>query len=208
MARWSIALSDAYNGKNQRLLTKDMARQMVSHQVDVQPTCHAGWGLGIAVDGAGSDVHFSHGGRDEGFVASLDMWPVRGRGIVILTNGVSGQLLTEIQNGFRKMYGFERAVVTRTAVAVDSGVLDRYAGRYQTAPGGTALVTHDSGALRVQLTGQPKFELFAESDGKFFLKVVDAQIRFETDGAGRATAFILDQNGCSPRWKRLDDAEE
>jgi CubicO group peptidase (beta-lactamase class C family) len=110
LARWSVALSDAYNGKNSRLLTTAMAKQMVSHQVDVQHACGAGWGLGIGVDGEGNDVHVSHNGRDEGFVASLDMWPVRGQGIVVLTNGVSNQLLNEIQDGFRRMYGLDKIV--------------------------------------------------------------------------------------------------
>ena len=109
LARWSIALSDAYNGKSSRLLSADMARQMVSHQVDVRHGCKAsGWGLGVGVDGEGNDVHFSHNGRDEGFIASLDMWPARGQGIVILTNGVNVQLLNEIQLGFRRMYGLDK----------------------------------------------------------------------------------------------------
>jgi hypothetical protein len=46
-----------------------------------------------------------------------------------------------------------------------------------------------------QLTGQPKFEIFAESEKDFFLKVVDAQITFETGEGGRATNAILHQNG-------------
>lgn len=109
LARWAVALSDAFNGKSTRLLSADMARQMVSHQVDVRHGCKAaGWGLGIGVDGEGNELHLSHNGRDEGFVASLDVWPARGQGIVILTNGVSSQLLTEIQTWFRRMYGLDK----------------------------------------------------------------------------------------------------
>ncbi|MGB7022575.1 MAG: hypothetical protein WBD73_02150, partial [Candidatus Acidiferrales bacterium] len=46
-----------------------------------------------------------------------------------------------------------------------------------------------------QGTGQPKFEIFPESQTEFFLKVVDAQITFVTKGPSRATALILHQNG-------------
>ena len=207
LARWSIALSDAYTGKSQRLLSTATARQMVSHQVDVQPSCQAGWGLGVAVDGSGDDVHFSHGGRDEGFVATLDMWPVRGQGIMILTNGVSDQLLNELQAGFRKMYGIDKGPKTHAQIAVDPALLDRYVGRYHLQPNVTVNVTHDGASLFAQLTGQPKFELFPEGDKAFFLKVVDAQIRFETDAGGRATALFLDQNACNQRAPKLDDAE-
>jgi CubicO group peptidase (beta-lactamase class C family) len=207
LARWSIALSDAYIGKSQRLLSTAMARQMVSHQVDVQASCQAAWGLGVAVDGAGDDVHFSHGGRDEGFVASLDMWPVRGQGIVVLTNGVSDRLLSEIQTAFRRMYGIDKAAQARTQIVVDPGVLDNYVGRYRLPSGVVETVTREGNSLFVQLTGQGKIEAYAESERTFFLKVVDAQFRFETDGAGRAMAVTLDQNGCSLRGPRLDDAE-
>ena len=55
-----------------------------------------------------------------------------------------------------------------------------------------------------QLTSQPKFEIFAESEKDFFLKVVDAQITFET-GEGRSrTAAILHQNGRDQRAVRVD----
>jgi CubicO group peptidase (beta-lactamase class C family) len=109
LARWAIALSDAYNGKSTRLTSTDMARQMVSHQFHILPSTGMDWGLGIGVEGDGNNVHFQHGGRDEGFVASLDMWPARGQGIFVLTNGVSGQLLSEIQNAFRAMYGIPKS---------------------------------------------------------------------------------------------------
>jgi CubicO group peptidase (beta-lactamase class C family) len=204
LARWAIALSEAYNGKSRRLLSTETARQMVSHQVDVQAGCRAGWGLGVGVDGDGADVHFSHGGRDEGFVASFDMWPVRGQGIFVLTNGVSGQLLTEIQNAFRQMYGIDKVAKPRSAVAVDPALFDGYVGRYQFVPNVIVTVTREGGALFGQLTGQPRFEMFPESERTFFLKVVDAQITFETGGAGPATALILDQLGCSRRAKRID----
>jgi CubicO group peptidase (beta-lactamase class C family) len=65
LARWAIALSDAYTGKSRRMLSTETARQMVSHQVDVQPNCRAGWGLGVAVDGEGADVHYVVRIRDE-----------------------------------------------------------------------------------------------------------------------------------------------
>jgi CubicO group peptidase (beta-lactamase class C family) len=207
LARWAIALSDAYNGKSRRLLSTDMARQMVSHQVDVQPACRAGYGLGVGVEGEGTDVHFSHGGRNEGFVASLDMWPVRGQGIVVLTNGVSDQLLSEIRDAFRRMYGVEKAAKKRTQVTVDPGVLDRYVGRFRLTPSAIVAVTREGNALFIQLTGQGKIEIYPESDRTFFLKVVDAEITFETDSAGRTTELILDQGGCSPRATRLDDVE-
>jgi tetratricopeptide (TPR) repeat protein len=46
-----------------------------------------------------------------------------------------------------------------------------------------------------QATGQPKFPLFAESDTKFFLKVVDAEVEFFKNEKGEVTYLMLHQNG-------------
>jgi hypothetical protein len=46
-----------------------------------------------------------------------------------------------------------------------------------------------------QATGQESFEIFAESENKFFLKVVDAQIEFVPDQAVKFTKLILYQYG-------------
>jgi serine-type D-Ala-D-Ala carboxypeptidase/endopeptidase len=58
-----------------------------------------------------------------------------------------------------------------------------------------ASVTREGPHLFAQLPGQPKFEVFAESERDYFLKVVDAQVTFETDSRGRATAVALHQLG-------------
>ena len=54
----------------------------------------------------------------------------------------------------------------------------------------------------VQATGQPNFEIFPEGDRDYFLKVVDAQITFVTDGQGRATELVLHQGGRDQHAKR------
>ncbi len=45
-----------------------------------------------------------------------------------------------------------------------------------------------------QITGQPKLELFAESETAFFIKPVDAQLDFVAEG-GAVTHLMLHQNG-------------
>lgn len=46
-----------------------------------------------------------------------------------------------------------------------------------------------------QATGQPQFELFPESETKFFLKVIDAKVTFVKDDTGKVTHLILHQGG-------------
>jgi CubicO group peptidase (beta-lactamase class C family) len=92
----------------------------------------------------------------------------------------------------------------RTAIAVDPAIFDRYVGRYQLAPTFIIAITRESDRLFAQATGQPKFELAAESERDFFLKEVDAQLTFVTDFAGRATKVILHQNGVDQEAKRIE----
>jgi len=56
-------------------------------------------------------------------------------------------------------------------------------------------MTREGDSLMTQATGQPKFELFPESETKFFLKIVDAQVTFVNDDKGAVTHLILHQRG-------------
>ena len=89
------------------------------------------------------------------------------------------------------VWGIRRALSSATPHAE----LDRFVGEYPLAPNFVITITRDGDKLFVQATGQPSFQLFAESATKFSLKVVDAQIEFETDDGGKVTALVLAQNG-------------
>lgn len=80
-------------------------------------------------------------------------------------------------------------------VAVDPALYDQYAGEYELAPNFTILITKENNKLMGQATGQPKLELFPESETMFFLKVVDARIEFFKDAAGKVTSLVLTQGG-------------
>lgn len=89
-------------------------------------------------------------------------------------------------------------------IAVDPKVFDGYAGRYQLAPSFILTVTREGGHLFVEATGQPKFEVFPESEREYFYKVVDARITFKTDSQGRATELTLHQNGQDMPARRIE----
>lgn len=92
----------------------------------------------------------------------------------------------------------------RKAISVDPKVFDGYAGRYQLAPNFILTVTREGSQLFVQATGQPRFEVFPESDRDYFLTVVDAQVTFQTDANGRATGLVLHQNGADMPAARIE----
>jgi hypothetical protein len=89
-------------------------------------------------------------------------------------------------------------------ITVDPKIFDGYVGQYQLAPNFILTVTREGDQLFTQATGQPKVQVFPESQRGFFLKVVDAQITFETDANGRATSLTLHQNGANIPAKRIE----
>jgi CubicO group peptidase (beta-lactamase class C family) len=83
----------------------------------------------------------------------------------------------------------------RTVVALAPESLGAYVGEYQLAPGFTLTVMQEGSALKAQATGQPAFDIYPESETRFFLKVVDAQIDFTKGADGRMSALTLHQGG-------------
>jgi CubicO group peptidase (beta-lactamase class C family) len=80
-------------------------------------------------------------------------------------------------------------------VTVDDAVLAAYAGVYQMTPKFALAIRAESGRLFVRGTGQPEFELFAESDNRFFMRFVDAQGIFLRDADGKVDRLLWHQGG-------------
>jgi serine-type D-Ala-D-Ala carboxypeptidase/endopeptidase len=92
-------------------------------------------------------------------------------------------------------------------VSVDTKVFDKYTGSYQMGPNAIMTISREGDQLFTQLTGQPKLPLFPEGERRFFLKVVDAQVTFDTDSQGNTTQAILHQGGRDMVAKRIDEAQ-
>ena len=90
----------------------------------------------------------------------------------------------------------------RKEVEPTPGVYDAYVGEYKVVPKFVLIVTTEDEQLFVQATGQPKATVYPESDTELFYKVVDAQITFEKDKAGRVTHLVLHQGGQNVRATR------
>lgn len=80
-------------------------------------------------------------------------------------------------------------------VNVEPAVFDGYIGAYELTPNLTITITKEDGKLMAQGTGQPKLQLFAESQIKFFVKEAPIQIEFVVDASGKATSLIVYQGG-------------
>ena len=146
-----------------------------------------------------------HNGGTGGFRSFVAFDPKSRAGIVVLSNAETTAGVDDIgMHLLDPKAPLQPPPTQHKELAVDPKLFDGYVGRYELAPTFILAVTREGDHLFVQATGQPKFEVFPESPKDYFLKVVDAQITFETDAAGRATALVLHQNGKDQRAKRIE----
>ncbi|MBP6798540.1 MAG: DUF3471 domain-containing protein, partial [Luteimonas sp.] len=90
----------------------------------------------------------------------------------------------------------------REEVPLAREALERLVGEYA-FQGAVLTVFLDGDVPKAQLSGQPAFEIFAESPSKFFLKVVDASLEFAPD-AGTPAQVTLRQAGREMVFVRKD----
>lgn len=86
-------------------------------------------------------------------------------------------------------------LVVRTPVTVPPGILARYTGTYELAPGFDLHITLEGSQLMAQATGQGKFPLQAESPTRFFFDQAGITIEFIADATGAATHMQFVQQG-------------
>jgi CubicO group peptidase (beta-lactamase class C family) len=154
------------------------------------------YGLGVGVSTRNGRRMVEHGGGIEGFATYLSYSPDDKIMVAVLANvegGVAGQIagkLAAVARGEAVVLASERK-----EISVPAAVLAAYQGTYELAPTFSITMTVENGQLMTQATNQPKFPLFAESETKFFLKVVDAQVEFVKDEKGQVTHLVLYQGG-------------
>lgn len=148
---------------------------------------------------------FWHNGGTGGYHAFVAFDPKAKTGIVVLSNSTNdiddiGRHFMEPQFALAKM----TAPREHKEIALDPKKFDQYVGKYQLAPGAVLAIMRDGDKLMTQLTGQPAFQIFPESETDFFLKVVNAQLSFEKDDKGKVLRVILHQNGQDVPAPRID----
>jgi len=138
----------------------------------------------------------SHGGGINGFNTELAYYPDDSLTVVVLGN-LNGSAPGDIAAKLAAVARGEPVILPseRKAVTVAPSILAAYVGTYELAPTFSIVVTLEGDQLMSQPTDQPKAPMFAESETRFFLKVVDAQVEFVKNDTGRVTNLVLHQGG-------------
>jgi CubicO group peptidase (beta-lactamase class C family) len=154
------------------------------------------YAFGLTVQTVAGRKVIEHAGGIEGFNTFLAYYPETKVTVAILAN-LNGQAPNQIAAQLADLAqgGTVQLPSERKEIALPIATLSKYVGTYDLAPGVNMMMRLVGDHLTTQLTGQQQFPVFAESETKFFLKVIDAQIEFFTDASGVVTHAVLYQNG-------------
>ncbi len=145
-----------------------------------------------------------HNGGTGGYHSFIGFDQKQRKGVVVLSNSAN-----DIDDIGRHLLVSQYPLVNfaapkeHKAISMDAKIFDAYVGDYLLVPGFVITITREGEQFFLQATGQPKFDLFAETQTDFFLKVVDAQITFVKDDKGQATQLVLHQNGVDQAAKKI-----
>jgi len=162
------------------------------------------YGYGWVIDQKFGRRCVMHGGGINGFVTHIARFPEEELCVVVLCNnegagaGTTGNALAAIALGEKYELPQERKFVV-----VEGKVLDNYVGTYKIEDRFEIVISRDGDRLTAQPTGQPKVQLRAESDTKFFIQEVNATVTFGQDEKGNVSHLILRQGGRDNRAMKV-----
>jgi D-alanyl-D-alanine-carboxypeptidase/D-alanyl-D-alanine-endopeptidase len=146
-----------------------------------------------------------HQGGTGGFCSFVGFDPKARIGVVVLSNASTPSGVDDLGGHIwnpKVPLANPEPPKQRTGIHMDPKLLDNYIGRYQLASDRILEITRDGDRLFAQAFAQafggPRFEVFAESEKNFFVKVTGSQITFETGPGGRATSLIMHRAGREP----------
>ena len=163
--------------------------------------------------GPGREV-LLHDGGTGGYRTLLAIEPAKGRAVVALVNSAAEPGAADL--GLHVLVGSPMPPtpppppappprVERTEVTVPVAELERVVGRYRFTPGFVVAVTLNGGRLRARNeSGGSANGIYAEAPLNFFWRILDAQIRFTTDAAGKVVGAELTQDGQSMAGTRIE----
>ncbi len=113
LARFVLAIQEAYAGREGALLGQGLAAHMLTPQ-------SGNFGLGLVLTGQGAARRFEHGGRNEGFDCHLTGYVEGGRGAVVMINANenSGMILRIIE-AIADQYGWPEFPKRTSAVVIE-----------------------------------------------------------------------------------------
>lgn len=185
IARYLVAVNDAYSGRDARFMSRAAAVRMLTPIRDA-------WSLGFNADSVENWFRVSHEGSNNGYRSVFVDFPGRGEGIVILTNGDGGaELRQEILRSAAALYGWPGYAPTRkTPLPATVAALAEYAGTYRYSERFSSSIAVEDGALAARLNGGAASTLYREASETFF-SLAGTTYEFRRASAGTVNGVVV-----------------
>jgi CubicO group peptidase (beta-lactamase class C family) len=190
------------------LYTEKLVKKPTLEKIYTPFKSNYAWGW--AVDEQNGHKRIQHGGGIDGFNTNILRYVNDDICIIALSNRIPAALNPMSQNLAALLLGEKYELpkegaqpVARKEIKVDPKVFDAYVGVYDLGQGLLLTVTKEGDKLMTEATGQSKIEIFPESESRFFLKVVDAQLAFVKNDKGVVDKLILYQGGREIPGKKI-----
>src|SRR2546427_10766896 len=187
LAKWDGALY------TEKLLKRASLDQMwtVAQLNDGKPN-KGNYGFAWAIDQVNGHKVIEHGGAWQGFTTYIARYVDDKLTVIVLTN-LAGANPGRIAHGVAGFYYAALAPKEPKTIALDPKIFDAYVGEYQLSANVVLAISREGDKFYVEASALPKAQMFAESETKFFLKEMDAQITFVKDARGKVTHLDLHQ---------------
>lgn len=144
---------------------------------------------------------FNHDGGTFGSSSSMLVDRTTKEGVIVLAN--SSTKLTDIAIHLMDRRHNLAPRVFPAIVPVAEALLTRYAGNYKLNEQMNVAIRVIGSKITAQATGQGEFEIFPESETRFFAKVARIVVTFGEIGTGHAGQFVLEQGGAKLTGRRI-----
>jgi CubicO group peptidase (beta-lactamase class C family) len=198
LCRFAMEVQRALRGESS-IISRELAEEML--------TVHVGsYGLGLALQGQGEDLAFSHGGDIEGYHNFLFAYARRGQGVAVMTNAQNGSYLyQEILRSVAIAYDWPHlkpSVVRPVQLPVET--LNGYAGRYVFNEILPVQVTVEDDHLRMVGDDGRVFVWYPDSDHHFIDTVTGWELEFVFDEKNAVTGAVIGMSGAGLRGEKIE----
>jgi CubicO group peptidase (beta-lactamase class C family) len=188
LARFAIEVQESYTGRSSKVISPAMSRRMLTEEKN-------GDGLGVFLQGTGRTLLFNHGGRDDGFDASLNALAESGQGLVVMINANDNSgMMNRIVGFVAKKYAWPALASSyvppvASADPLPPERLQQYAGRYELSNNNMLTLVALNGRLATMSDGLPDEEFVSLEGERFASLDRDSRIGFVRDAGGAITAL-------------------
>lgn len=187
LAKFIIDLQQTIRGKSERVLSSEMANNMVT------PVEEDFIGLGIFLN----DGRFGHGGWNEGFSSDMTGHLKDGYGAVIMLNANQPPLINEVMNAIARTYQWENSAPIHEKQEFTQAEIDRFSRKYEYNFDDNVKVYAKGKQVFLQyLTGKPQ-ELIKVADNTYVRREMKSIVQFGNDPVSNefSLMFLPDQEG-------------